>query len=376
MIGTLNPTDLGIRVLLWVGKILPLPAPPWFSQSLQRVEVTRDVGGCNGFQLTFALSRDSLFDYTGLTSGTLDSFNRVVIGVLMGPLPEILIDGVITHQQLTPSDQPGKTTVCVTGMDVTKLMDLEQQSQPFDNHPDSLIVERLLRGYSQYGVVPLVAATPDVPISVESTPWQCVETDLCCIKRLAKQNGYVFFVEPLSLGTSTAYFGPDLRLGPPQSALTTNMGAASNVITIQHSEDPLKAVGAKGNLLIPLLGITLPLPPLPLPVIPPLARRPTVPRRSVYLSSAASANLPQAVGMAQSAMETGRDTVTCKGTLDAVRYGGVLKTRRQVGVRGAGSYDGQYWVKRVTHTIENGKYTQAFSLGREGQGALLPVVVP
>jgi hypothetical protein len=50
-----------------------------------------------------------------------------------------------------------------------------------------------------------------------------------------------------------------------------------------------------------------------------------------------------------------------------------------VGVRGVGfSYDGLYWVKRVAHSIQvpEGKYTQSFSLAREGLGALLPVVVP
>jgi hypothetical protein len=378
MIGPLNPTDLGIRVLLWIGKSVPLPAPPWFSQALQRVEVTCDARGNNGFQLTFALSRDNPVDYTGLVSGTLDPFNRVIIGVLMGAVPEILIDGVITHQQFSPSDQPGKTTVTVTGNDITAMMDLDQQNQSFDNLPDSLIVTMLLLDYAQYGVVPVVTPTADMPTSVESTPWQSRETDLACIKRLARQNGYVFYVEPLTIGVNTAYFGPDVRLGVPQSALTVNMGAASNVISIQFSNDPLKAVGVTGNLLLPLLGgITLPLPPLPLPIVPPLALMPTMPRRSVYLGDASSADLPQALGMQASAMESGRDTVTADGTIDAVRYGGVLKARRPVGVRGVGfSYDGFYYVKRVTHTIESGKYTQAFSLSREGLGALSPAVLP
>ena len=40
------------------------------------------------------------------------------------------------------------------------------------------------------------------------------------------------------------------------------------------------------------------------------------------------------------------------------------------------SYDGFYYVRRVTHTIRHGTYTQSFTLSREGTGALLPVVVP
>ena len=55
----------------------------------------------------------------------------------------------------------------------------------------------------------------------------------------------------------------------------------------------------------------------------------------------------------------------------------MLRARRLVGVRGAGlSYDGLYYVRRVTHRLERGRYTQCFSLSREGTGPTLPVVVP
>jgi hypothetical protein len=48
-----------------------------------------------------------------------------------------------------------------------------------------------------------------------------------------------------------------------------------------------------------------------------------------------------------------------------------------VGLRGAGSqHDGLYYVKRVTHTIQRGEYTQAFTLTREGLGATTAVVRP
>jgi hypothetical protein len=48
-----------------------------------------------------------------------------------------------------------------------------------------------------------------------------------------------------------------------------------------------------------------------------------------------------------------------------------------VGVRGVGTtYDGFYFVRRVTHAIKQGEYSQRFSLSRDGTGALLPVVRP
>jgi hypothetical protein len=59
--------------------------------------------------------------------------------------------------------------------------------------------------------------------------------------------------------------------------------------------------------------------------------------------------------------------VTGSGQLDVARYGRVLKPRKLVGVRGAGStYDGVYYVKSVTHDLKRGQYKQSFTLAREG----------
>jgi hypothetical protein len=69
--------------------------------------------------------------------------------------------------------------------------------------------------------------------------------------------------------------------------------------------------------------------------------------------------------------------VTASGEVDAVRYGQAMRSRRLVGVAGAGaSYNGNYYVKQVTHRIQRGQYKENFTLTREGRGALLPLVVP
>jgi hypothetical protein len=157
------------------------------------------------------------------------------------------------------------------------------------------------------------------------------------------------------------------------------MGAASNVISMSFDFDARKPVAAFGTMLstqIPI-PVPVPVPTMPLVYLPPLAAIPTLPRRIKYLGDLSSATLPQGLAALLSAMSPGLDVVPCQGTLDAVRYGGVLKARQPVGVRGVGySYDGFYYVKRVTHTIQGGQYTQGFSLAREGLGAITPAVVP
>ena len=93
-----------------------------------------------------------------------------------------------------------------------------------------------------------------------------------------------------------------------------------------------------------------------------------------------SANQPAAEALLTAlAASTGApDPVTAHGEVDTSRYGHVLKPRKLVGIRGVGrSYDGIYYVNRVTHKISvKGGYTQEFSCKREGTGSLMPWVVP
>jgi hypothetical protein len=214
---------LGIRLIVWVGRTIPLPAPPSVMKALTEVTVTNDAEGQDGFQLTLTLGKDQLFDYGVLFSGTFDPLKRVVIGVLMGAMPEVLIDGVVTHHQVVPSGEPGMSTLTVTGKDLTQMLDLDEQNDAYPNQPDFVIVARLVAGYPQYGLVPETTPTPDVPIMLQRVPRQH-ETDLKFIRRMALRNGFVFYVEPATFGINRAYFGPEVRVGLPQPALTQNMG--------------------------------------------------------------------------------------------------------------------------------------------------------
>jgi hypothetical protein len=71
------------------------------------------------------------------------------------------------------------------------------------------------------------------------------------------------------------------------------------------------------------------------------------------------------------------DAVHGRGQLDGARYGGVLRARHLVGVRGAGlDHDGLFYVRSVTHQLERGSYTQSFSISREGTMPTVPAVLP
>lgn len=81
------------------------------------------------------------------------------------------------------------------------------------------------------------------------------------------------------------------------------------------------------------------------------------------------------MGLAEAAENA--EAVSCEGSLDVTRYGGVLQARQLVGVRGAGpAFDGLYYVKSVTHKIKRGSYKQNFMLTRNGLVSTVSTVSP
>ena len=368
-------SQLGIRMILLTGQTVPLPAPPEALSALSRVEVTNDAQNGDGFQITFTLSKNQPTDYNLLQSGALDPSTRVIIGVLLGALPEVLIDGIITHHQHAPSADPGQSTLTVMGKDVSVMLDLEEKNEKYENQPDFLIVTRLIASYAKYGLIPKVTPTTDVPIMLQRIPRQH-ETDLKFIQRMGQRNGFVFYVEPLTFGVNTAYWGPESRLGVPQSALTLGPGPSANLKSLHFAQDALAPVSTSGTFVEPITKTAIPIPPLPSLRIPPLVLSPTAAMRKALMRDTANQNPAQAATTALATATNAPDSVTGNGEIDSVRYGHVLRARKLVGIRGAGlSYDGNYYVRRVTHTITRGDYKQSFTVSREGTGALLPVVI-
>ncbi|HEY9754174.1 MAG TPA: hypothetical protein V6C97_03310 [Oculatellaceae cyanobacterium] len=342
--------------------------------------MTNDDEEGDGFQLTFSLGKDEHMNYNLLQSGMLEPFTRVIIGVILGVTPEILIDGVVAHHQILPDNEPGTSKLVVMGKDISQMLDLEQKNEKYENQPDSLIVEELIKAYRQYISESIVTPTEDVPINTERISRQ-YETDLRFIKRLAKRNGFVFYIEPLTFEVNRAYWGPENRLGIPQPALTINMGSWTNINSVRFSQDALSPVSTKGTFIEPIKKISIPIPQLPSLRIPPLAAKYVEAKRTVILRDTANQN-PAKAAVNAVATETGApEAVKGEGELDTVRYGYVLRARRLIGFRGVGSsYSGDYYVSRVKHVIEIGNpqqsatYKQEFKISKEGTGALQLVV--
>ncbi len=377
----------GIHLTLLIGPTLPVPAPITLTNNIQSVEVMNTDEGRDTFQVTFSVGRAGvadLFDYEVLDNPLLMPFNRVILLVTIGVVPQVLVDGIITHQQLNPGREPGQSTVTITGEDLSVLMDMEEKAETFPNQPDFVIVMTKLASYSHYGIVPMVIPSPavDVPLIVDWTPAKH-STDYAYLQKLARLNNYVFYVEPTPVpGVTTGYWGPSKRAAPTgvQSSLCVDMGRETNVASINFQNDIQKPYFLSGSFRDRDLGTTIPVETFA-STLPPLSAEPTwvvnypnVPRR---LYRANGVNALEAYARAQAETDSSVDTLTATGEIDSLSYGGLLRARSLVGLRGAGfSYDGLYYVKNVTHRIKMGEYKQSFTITRDGLGSMTPVVPP
>ena len=372
----------GLYLTLMVGPVVPVPVPQFVLDSLSSVTVTNSAEPHtpSGFDLTFTLStRSPLHTLFLLSGGASVPIVRVILIATINGIPDVLIDGVITKQDVSPGSNSGNATLRITGVDLTALMDLV----PLDGFPYPAMaaearVAAILIRYAPFRIAPLVVPSIliDVPIPIERIP-RHQGTDLAYIHQLAHEVGHVFFITPGAVpGTNIAYWGPDVRIGPPQPALNINMDAHTNVESLSFSfdnerkEQPFIYV----QNLISKISIPIPIPDIN-PLSPPLGLVPTIPKKFVNITGTAKLSPIQAVmrGLARTSQTS--DTVTASGSLNVLRYGRILKSRGLVGVRGAGmAFDGLYYVKSVTHNIKRGEYKQSFTLGRNGLISTLPRV--
>jgi len=369
--------------MLNIGPVIASPAPREVMDSLTAVSVKEAAGNRSGFSLTFTVSKNGRIQQDLLPNGYFEPIvTRVQIIVLAQGAPTILMDGIVSKLDLAPSNEPNKTTLTVTGEDVSLAMDLiDLTGIPYPCLPPEVRVLSILARYPEFGIIPIVIPSPltDVPNPLEEVPHH-QGTDLNYVKYLAGQTGYTFYIKPgPTLGLNYAYWGPEIRwpttsaiaaatpLGETQPALNINMDELSTLDSMSFSFDGLAGAIYVVSARIPSLCLNVPIPLPPVSILrPPLAWQIPIPHKLEYLSTN-DANPIRAVllGLAKQA-QTG-DAVTGSGSFDVERYGRILRARNLVGIRGAGiAFDGYYYVTSVSHDIKRGDYKQSFTVARDG----------
>ncbi|WP_299210362.1 hypothetical protein [uncultured Tateyamaria sp.] len=365
----------GINLSVLFGPGVPVAAPRAVVDALQSVKVMENSGEtASGFEMMFALEKDSPLNTIFLLAGgaALPILRVALLATINGQAVS-LINGVVEKTDLQPGSGSEPSMLSVKGKDVTAAMDyFDFSGIPYPAMPPFARVGLVLAKYAWLGVIPqIIPSLESPPLPTDRIP-RHQDSDLAYVRALAREAGYTFFLKPgPAPATSVAYWGPEIRLGEVQPALTAESGFSTNTEELSFSfgkdefEVPVVYIQER-NTKAP---IPIPIPsahPFHLPhgaVVPP-------PPKINRLKNTARLNPYEAVVRGFAAAAQRSDPVRGRGRIDVLRYGRILRARSLVGVRGAGrAFDGVHYVDSVTHDLSRGSYKQSFTLKRSG---LLP----
>jgi hypothetical protein len=358
------PADLAFTLTLAY-----LPAPPTVMDAIQEIEVECSTELASAFRLRLGLSRNLIGDYSILFEDLFRPLLPVSIR-LSGPLgvPEALINGYVSHQQVTYGDEPGAAVLEVTGMDVTMVMNLEEKVRSWPNLPDAAVAAAI---FGEHAVVPRVQPTLPQLVEPEATRIQR-GSDIRFLRLLAERNGFECYVQPEPLsGLDMGYFQPPQLLpGPAQAVLNVNMGPDTNVAGFKVDYDMLRptmafgaGIDARTKAIQPAIAPISTLLPLGLEgsllrILPPPQARPA----DTGLFS--TGELQTA---AQALVDRSSWAVSAEGSVGPSV--GILRPGGLVNVRGAGRvHSGAYYVTKVWHVINRDGHSQRFQARRNAVG--------
>ncbi len=340
------------------------PAPPPLVEAVQEIQIDSSLEEASVFRIRFGVTKTEIGDWSILDLDPFRPFVPVQIRVQrgIGP-PEAVINGYVTQHHVTYANEAGGSTLEVTGMDVTYLMNLQETVKPWPNMPDSAIAAAV---FGQHAVIPQIDPTSPVLIEPEGTTIQR-GTDIRFLRRLARRNGFDCYVQPEPLtGLDQGYFKARQLFGLPQAVLSVSFGTETNVQDFSVRYDlaqPTAALAA--GLDVPTKS--------PQPAVAPVALELPMGLEGALLRALpppimrpADTGLPRTADLqkaVQALVDRSAWAIVAEGTvgLDVT----VLRPGGLVNVRGAGRlYNGTYLVTRVRHTISQGHYEQRFEARR------------
>jgi hypothetical protein len=365
----------GVTLTLLMGPVVAVPVPQAVTEAFESAQVTTAVGQRSGFQVSFVYSKTSPIAQTLLPAGFFDPLIRVILIATVNGIPTVLADGPIKRQDLAANHAPGENRLTITGEDVSGYMDLiDMGGFMFPAMPPFARIMLMMAKYAMFGVIPV--AIPGIFQSVDSPTDKIAKqqgTDYAYARQLATEAGYEFYITPgPAPGTNTAYWGPQIRVGVPQPAITVDMDDASNIEAMSFAADGNQAVIPYANVKVANISVPVPVPNISI-LQPPLSARPLATLKTKLIHTE-RLKLPEVLSRSISELSQA-DPVTGSGTIDVSRYGRPLAARQLVGVRGAGlAHDGLYYVRSCSSTLGRGSWKQSFQLARDGLISNLPAV--
>lgn len=290
-------------------------------------------------------------DLSYLSDTTLDP--GTVLGIQVQPdlIPICLVNGSIFSQSIHLQNGGAGSSVMVQGADATIKMAREFKSKVWPNVTDSEAVMVIL---GTYGLIPDVTPTSARHLETKHSLIQR-SSDLDFVRKLARRNGFLFWLTSLPPIIETAHFKrPNLQM-PPNVELSINK-EENNVETFDilwDVERPTSVIGTQLDLGIkaPLLGQILVSPQNSLGSL--NLQAITRDLRSVHVAAPAD-DAGDMMARSEGALIEAEWFIKarCRTSIHQMK-GKLIRTHEVVNVSGAGSrHSGKYLVSAVKHTID------------------------
>ena len=348
------------------------PASQDLLQALQQIEVEDHATMADMLRLRVVIGvKGGCSGWSFVDDGVFSRLSHIKILVSVGSArAETLMNAYVTETSANFANQPGASVLNVVAMDPTVLMNLEEKVKPWPNMADSDVANRIFSS-PDYKFTPIVDATRWTRQENHETLMQR-GTDIQFLQQLAQRNGYECYVETNGqTGAVEGHFHAQRLNDPPQGVLSVNMRDATNVNSFNASFDMLRPTTAQatnldvesrddqqsqvGNPRQSTLGRTTALG--------------GQQQRRVLPSGTGLARTGELQAYAQALVDQSALAITAQGELNSVAYGGILRAKRPVMVRGAGQqFSGTYYVESVHHVLTADSYRQNFTLRRNALG--------
>ncbi len=341
--------------------------------ALKQIEVEDHAAMADMLRLRVAVAvKEDGSGWTLLDDALFTRLANLKLSVTVGSGAAIpVISAYVIEVDTNFNSAPGGSEMVVTAMDPTVLMHLDEKVKTWPNMMDSDVASSIFSD-SNYKFTPVV----------ESTKWSRQEndhtltqrgTDIQFLHQLAERNGYECFVEMNDAGEIEGHFHPPKHDAQPQGTLTVNMGSATNVNRFRAKFDMLGPATAKATTLDPDDKSSQKGQADDASQADGMGEEPSVPAdrpRKVLLSQLGMAQAGEVQKFAQAVVDKSSWSIVAEGEVNTVAYGGTLKAKQPVMVRGVGQqFSGRYYVERVLHQIgSDGSYVQKFTLRRNATG--------
>jgi phage protein D len=330
------------------------------------VEEHAELADIMRLRLAIAVNPDGS-DWTILADDLFPRLTPLALSVTVGTNPaEPLIEAHVVEANAR-FGAPGASFLEVVAVDATVLLNLDEKVKAWPDMADSDIASAI---FSDHGLTADVESTQPSRQESDRTTMQR-GTDMQFLRLLAARNGYECFVDVGSSGQSTGHFRPPDLQAQAQGVLSVNMGESTNVRAFTARNEMLRPTQAKAVSLDAATGEAQQSD-VQQPERKALGAQPAAPSdkpRTVLLSGTGLSQAGELQTYAQSVVDASAWAIAAEGELDAGIYGGVLRAKKPVAVRGTGrQFSGTYYVERVLTVFTPDGVTQTFSLRRNALG--------